>query len=166
MLSPRTRASKTAANGSTPGATTAGHSPKAARRCCDFPSRPALCMDTPAASYGLAGTEYTFYMNPRVAESYTDAFILRVAEEYFPRVGRPWHEHAFMTGTDTYLGEPMVNVPTVWGYSGSGVHTHHNSEDTPDRVDPRSLGDITAVNAAFLYYLANAGAPEARWLAE
>ena len=129
-------------------------------------TKAALCMDTPAASYDLAGTEYTFYMNPRIAASYTDAFILRVAEEYFARVARPWHEHPFMTGTDTYLGEPMVNVPTVWGYSGSGVQTHHNSEDTPDRVDPRSLRDITVVNAAFLYYLANAGAPEAMWLAE
>jgi Zn-dependent M28 family amino/carboxypeptidase len=43
----------------------------------------ALCMDTPAASYDLAGTEYTFYMNPRVAETYTDAFILRVARSTF-----------------------------------------------------------------------------------
>jgi len=126
----------------------------------------ALCMDTPAASYDLAGTEYTFYMNPHVAKSYTDAFILRVAQEYFPQVHRPWHEHAFMSGTDTYLSEPTVNVPTVWGYSGSGVETHHNSEDTPDRVDPRSLRDIATVNAAYLYYLANAGEPEAMWLAE
>ena len=126
----------------------------------------ALCMDTPAASYDLAGTEYTFYMNPHVAKSYTDAFVLRVAAEYFPQVHRPWHEHAFMSGTDTYLSEPTVNVPTVWGYSGSGVETHHNSEDTPDRVDPRSLRDIATVNAAYLYYLANAGEPEAMWLAE
>jgi Peptidase family M28 len=126
----------------------------------------ALCMDTPAASYDLAGTEYTFYMNPHVAKSYTDAFILHLAEEYFPQVHRPWHEHAFMSGTDTYLSEPTVDVPTVWGYSGSGVETHHNSEDTPDRVDPRSLRDIATVNAAYLYYLANAGEPEAMWLAE
>ncbi len=126
----------------------------------------ALCMDTPAASYDLAGTEYTFYMNPHVAKSYTDALILRVAQEYFPLVHRPWHEHEFMAGTDTYLSEPTVNVPTVWGYSGSGVETHHNSEDTPDRVDPRSLRDIATVNAAFLYYLANAEEPEAMWLAE
>jgi peptidase M28-like protein len=126
----------------------------------------ALCMDTPAASYDLAGTEYTFYMNPHVTKSYTDAFILRVAQEYFPLVHRPWHEHEFMAGTDTYLSEPTVNVPTVWGYSGSGVETHHNSEDTPDRVDPRSLRDIATVNAAFLYYLANAEEPEAMWLAE
>ena len=126
----------------------------------------ALTMDTPAGSYDLAGTEYTFYMNPHVAKSYTDAFILRVAQEYFPQVHRPWHEHAFMSGTDTYLSEPTVNVPTVWGYSGSGVETHHNSEDTPDRVDPRSLRDIATVNAAYLYYLANAGEPEAMWLAD
>jgi hypothetical protein len=126
----------------------------------------ALCMDTPAASYDLAGTEYTFYMNPHIAKSYTDAFILRVAAEYFPQVHRPWHEHAFMSGTDTYLSEPTVNVPTVWGYSSSGVETHHNSEDTPDRVDPRSLRDIATVNAAYLYYLANADEPEAMWLAE
>ncbi|HVH72347.1 MAG TPA: M28 family peptidase, partial [Candidatus Dormibacteraeota bacterium] len=86
----------------------------------------ALCMDTPAASYDLAGTEYTFYMNPHAAKSYTDAFILRIAQEYFSQVHRPWHEHQSMSGTDTYLSEPMINVPTVWAYSGSGVETHHN----------------------------------------
>jgi hypothetical protein len=59
----------------------------------------------------------------------------------------------------------MVGVPTVWGYSGSGVETHHNSEDTPDRVDPRSLRDISVIDAAFLYFVANAGEPEALWLA-
>src|SRR2546429_208154 len=71
-----------------------------------------------------------------------------------------------MSGTDTYLSEPMINVPTVWAYSGSGVETHHNSEDTPDRVDSRSLRDVATVNAAYLYYLANASEPEAMWLAE
>jgi hypothetical protein len=125
----------------------------------------ALCVDTPAASYDLAGTEYTFYMNPHVAKDFTDAFILKVASSYFPKVGRPWHEKPFMTGTDTYLAEPMVGIPTVWSYSGSGVETHHNSEDTPDRVDARSLRDISSVTAAFLYYIANAGEEEAVWLA-
>jgi len=126
----------------------------------------AMCVDTPAASYDLAGTEYTFYMNPHVAKDFTDAFILKVAASYFPKVRRPWHEKEFTTGTDTYMAEPMVGIPTVWGYSGSGVETHHNSEDTPDRVDSRSLRDITIITAAFLYYIANADETEARWLAQ
>src|SRR4051812_29027420 len=121
----------------------------------------AMCVDTPAASYDLAGTEYTFYMNPHVAKDFTDAFILKVASDYLPKVKRPWHEKEFTTGTDTYMAEPMVGVPTVWGYSGSGVESHHNSEDTPDRVDDRSLRDISVIDAAFLYFIANAGEPEA-----
>lgn len=126
----------------------------------------AMCVDTPAASYELAGTEYTFHMNPHVASSFVDAFILRLAAEYFPKVNRPWHEKPFMTGTDTYISEPMVGIPTAWPYSGSGVETHHNSEDTPDRVDARSLRDLAVVNASYLYYLAAAAGPEAVWLAE
>jgi hypothetical protein len=136
------------------------HNPERIRRTVA-----AMCVDTPAASYDLPGTEYTFYMNPHVAKDFTDAFILDVAAEYLPKVGRPWHEKEFTTGTDTYLAEPMVGVPTVWGYSGSGVETHHNSEDTPDRVDERSLRDISVIDAAFLYFVANAGEPEALWLA-
>ncbi len=136
------------------------HNPERVRRTIA-----AMCVDTPAASYDLAGTEYTFYLNPHVAKDFTDAFILKVAGEYLPKVHRPWHERPFITGTDTYLAEPMVGIPTVWGYSGSGVETHHNSEDTPDRVDERSLRDISVIDASFLYFLANAGEPEALWLA-
>ncbi len=126
----------------------------------------AMCVDTPAASYDLAGTEYTFYMNPHVSKDFTDGFILKVATAHLASVKRPWHEKEFTTGTDTYMAEPMVGVPTVWGYSGSGVETHHNSEDTPDRVDARSLRDISIIDAAFLYFVANAGEPEAVWLAQ
>ncbi|MBL8179752.1 MAG: DUF4910 domain-containing protein [Bryobacterales bacterium] len=125
----------------------------------------ALCLDTPAAAYELAGTEYSFYMNPHVAKDFTDALILKVAGSYLAKVRRPWHERDFATGTDTYMAEPMIGIPTVWAYSGSGVETHHNSEDTPDRVDARSLRDITIIGAAFLYYIANAGEEEAKWLA-
>jgi len=126
----------------------------------------AMCVDTPAAPYNLAGTEYTFYMNPHVAKSYTDAFVLHVAELYLSKVERPWHWHEFMSGTDTYLAEPTVGIPTVWPYSGTGIVSHHNSEDKADQVDPRSLRDLAILNATYLYYLANAGEREATWLAE
>ena len=126
----------------------------------------AWCLDTPAGKYDMQGTEYTFYMNPEVASSYTDAFVLKVADDYFSSVHRLWHEHPYLTGTDSYLGDPTIGVPTEWAYSGSGVDTHHNSEDTPGRVDSRSLRDISIVSAAYLYYLANAEAPQAVWLAD
>jgi hypothetical protein len=126
----------------------------------------AMTVDTPAAPYDLAGTEFTFYMNPHVAKSYVDAFVLHVAELYFPKIDRPWHWHEYMTGTDTYLSEPGIGVPTVWPYSGTGVVTHHNSEDTPDKVDSRSLRDLAIVNATYLYTLASAGDRDLLWLAE
>ena len=126
----------------------------------------ALCLDTPAAAYELPGTEYTIYLNPHVAKSYVDAFALRLAGLYFGGIGRPWHWKEYMTGTDTYMGEPMIGIPTVWPYSGSGIQTHHNSEDTPDRVDARSLRDISILTAAFTYYIASAGEAQGAWLAE
>lgn len=125
----------------------------------------AMCVDTPAAAFELKGTEYTFYMNPHSGAAYTDGLIQEIARQYFPRVGRPWHWKPFMPGTDSYLGEPSVGIPTTWSYSGTGVETHHNSEDTPDRVDARSLRDLIIVNAAFLYTMAAAGETEAPWLA-
>ena len=126
----------------------------------------AMNIDTPAAAYELPGTEYTFYLNPDVAKSYVDAFVLRVAREYFASVSRPWHWHAYASA-DTFMGEPMIGIPTVWPYSGkSGIETHHNSEDTPKRVDERSLRDLSTVAAAYAYTLAAAGEARARWLAE
>lgn len=136
----------------------------------------AICLDTPAEKYDLLGSIYTFFMNPGVASSYTDAFILKVADEYLsrlklpqeyiPGIHRPWHWHAFGTGTDSFLGDPTIGVPTVWAYSGNDVHTpHHSSADTPDKVDPRSLRDLSTITAAYLYYIANAGEPQALGLA-
>ncbi|MBK9169908.1 MAG: DUF4910 domain-containing protein [Bryobacterales bacterium] len=128
----------------------------------------AMTIDTPAGSYDLPGTEYTFYLNPHVATSYVDALVLKVAEDVLSRrtPARPFHWKDFMPGTDSFLGEPMIGIPTVWPYSGSGVHSHHNSADTPDTVDPRSLRDLTVITAAYLYVIANAGPEDARWLAE
>jgi hypothetical protein len=126
----------------------------------------AFCMDTPAAAYEAKGTEYTFYLNPQSATSFVDAFTMKLAEEYFARVNRSWHSKPFMPGTDTFLADPMIGIPTVWPYSGTGVHTHHNSADKPETVDPRSLRDLAIIDAAFLYFLAHATEQEAPWLIE
>jgi hypothetical protein len=125
----------------------------------------AMTVDTPAASYNLSGTEYTFYLNPHVAMSYTDALIKRVADAALSG-NRIWHWKEQMPGTDSYLGEPTVNVPTVWSYSGTGIETHHNSEDKPEDVDERSLHDLVTVLASYLYFNASAGEAQTPWLAE
>jgi len=128
----------------------------------------AIAVDTPAASYDLAGTEYTFHLNPHVARSYVDALILRVASAHLSTLSppRPWHWREHRAGTDSFLGDPTIGVPTVWPYSGTGVNTHHNSEDKPETVDPRSLRDLAVITATYLYFIAAAGEPEVRWLAE
>ena len=125
----------------------------------------AMTVDTPAASYDLAGTEYTLYMNPQVAMSYTDALVLRVAEACLPPA-RPRHMQEHTPGTDSYLGEPTIGVPDVWPYSGTGVITHHNSADKPDTVDPRSLHDLISIIATYLYFNATAGEAHVAWLAQ
>lgn len=124
----------------------------------------AITVDTPAASYDLAGTEYTAYKNPHVAKSWTDVLIQRIARAVLPRF-RPFRTAEHETGTDAYLGDPTVGVPNVWLYSGTGTVTHHNSADVPATVDLRSLGDLTAIVAAYLYVAANAGESDVPWLA-
>jgi len=51
-------------------------------------------------------------------------------------------------------------------HGGYGVLAHHNSHDTPDTVDPKSLRDMMVMNAAYTYFLAAAGPAEKRWMAE
>src|SRR5262249_18434944 len=65
-----------------------------------------------------------------------------------------------------YLGDPSIGVPTVMPHGGYGVLAHHNSHDTPATVDPKSLRDLMVMNAAYTYFIASAGPPETRWLAE
>jgi hypothetical protein len=124
----------------------------------------AMAVDTPAGPYEMPGTEYTFHLNPHAAAAFTDTLALKAAEaQLAPR--RAWHVKEHTTGTDAYLGDPMVGVPVVWPYSGTGVHSHHNSEDRPETVDARSLRDLTVITAAYLYFAATAGEADARWLA-
>jgi hypothetical protein len=84
-----------------------------------------------------------------------DPFVLAVAETYYSG-HRAWHVAEYETGTDSYLSDPMIGVPTIWPYSGTGIHTHHNSEDRPETIDERSLSDLTIIGATYLYTLAEA----------
>src|SRR5688572_7379499 len=111
-------------------------------------------------------TEYTWIVNSHSSKSYVDALTLRLAEEYFPSVGRPWRWMEHRSTTDNFLGDPTIGIPTVMPYGGYGILAHHNSGDTPATVDPRSMRDMMVMNAAYTYFIASAGPAEKRWLAE
>jgi hypothetical protein len=125
-----------------------------------------MCIDSPAGLQNLAGTEYTWILNPHSAKSYVDAFVLRLAAEYYPMVGRPWRSQEHRSSTDNYLGDPSIGIPTVMPHGGYGVLAHHNSADTPATVDPKSLRDLIVMNAAYTYFLAAAGPAEKAWMTE
>ena len=131
----------------------------------------AMCIDTPAGWQYLAGTQFSWSMNPQSASSFVDAFTVRLAAEYFPMVGRPysWTEYnhgAYYGGTDDDLGESMIGIPTTSPQSGHGIPAHHTSFDTPAQVDPKSLRDLAVMNAAYTYLLASAGPEQMHWMAE
>jgi hypothetical protein len=126
----------------------------------------AMNIDSPAGLQHLAGTEHTWILNPHSATSYVDAFTLRLAEEYYPSVGRPWLSSPHRSSTDNHLGDPTIGIPTVMPHGGYGVLAHHNSGDTPATVDSRSMRDLMVMNAAFTYFLASAGPAEKRWMAD
>jgi hypothetical protein len=92
--------------------------------------------------------------------------VLRLAEEYYPSVGRTFGSSEHRSGTDNYLGDPTIGIPTVLPRGGYGVLSHHNSHDRPEMVDPKSLRDMAIINAAYTYFIASAGPAEKRWLAE
>jgi hypothetical protein len=125
-----------------------------------------MCIDSPAGLQTLAGTEHTWILNPHSAKSYVDALTLRLAEEYYAMLGRQWSSIEHRSSTDNYLGDPTIGIPTVMPRGGYGVLAHHNSHDTPDTVDPKSLRDLIVMNAAYTYFLASAGPAEKRWMAE
>ncbi len=126
----------------------------------------ALHMDVAAGNNDVLGA-YSFGMTPDVSRSYHDALIIRVAENYYAGSrGRLPRWSPYSPTSDTYPSDPMIGVPTVAARGSSGsIPVHHNSEDTLDRVDPRSLRDLSAIAGAYLYYLASAGEAEIPWLA-
>ena len=128
----------------------------------------AIHLDVPAGNRDVLGA-YSFSADPDVSRSYQDALVMRVAETYYAGAGgrRMPQLLPYSPTSDSYLSDPMIGVPTIAVRGSSGaVAVHHNSEDTPGRVDPRSLEDLSSLVGAYLYYLACAGESEVPWLAD
>ncbi len=127
----------------------------------------AVCCDTATPNYDEATTLIGVYMNPNVCPSYTDAVFPEIVRLYLERYSqyRTFVVQPYSQGTDTYFCDPMIGVPTNWIYLSEGAHLHHNSMDTIDKIDPRTMRELSFINAAYLYVLANAGYDDSPWIA-
>jgi Peptidase family M28 len=127
----------------------------------------ALCLDTAAGHYDQTDG-FTFDLNPDVSRSYQDALIMQVANAYYAGIPRRFPRWApYRARTDAYLSDPLIGVPTIAPVGSPGaVNVHHNSADTLDKVGQRSVRDLSAVIAGFLYSLASAGDHDVPWLAQ
>ncbi len=82
--------------------------------------------------------------------------------------GFPLFRHAitpFSGGSDHYIfSDPSVGVPMPMIMQWPDKF-YHTTADTLDKVDPAMLDKVCLLSAAYVYWLAGAGEPEARWLA-
>lgn len=71
----------------------------------------------------------------------------------------------FNAGSDHYIfSDPSVGVPMPM-IGQWPDRFYHTSADTPDRTSPRMLERVATLTAVYGYWLAQAGATEAHWLA-
>ncbi|MFC1528954.1 hypothetical protein ACFL5B_03505, partial [Candidatus Latescibacterota bacterium] len=118
-----------------------------------------VCCDTPAENFDLSLMAVSISMNFNACPSYTDALFPEVARRFHDRYApnKLWEIRPFSSGLDNFFGDPMIGVPLNAISLNKGGHLHHNSMDTIEKVDPRSLRVLSIINAVYLYYLADAG---------
>ena len=128
----------------------------------------AVCCDTPAADFDASTTQCSVAMNFNACPSFTDALYPEVVGRYHELFAptKRFSVIPFATGLDNFFGDPMIGVPLNAISMNNGGHLHHNNMDTIDKVDPRTLQMISAMNAAYLYCLANAGEDDVPYLAD
>ena len=119
----------------------------------------AICCDTPAQDFDASITAFRVTKNFNACPSFTDALYPDVIGKYHRRYApdKQWKQIPFASGLDNFFGDPAIGVPLNAITTDNGAHLHHNSMDTIDKVDPRTLKAICVINACYYYFLANAG---------
>ena len=103
---------------------------------------------------------------PDSAPSFTDVLIERLIRELVAERDPlfRWRTGPYMI-CDNILSDPAIGVPTP-ALISLPDRFYHSSLDTPDKVSPEGLAKTGLAITTYLYFLANAGPQEARWLAE
>ncbi len=121
-----------------------------------------LNLDMVGADQAQTGGQWELVDLPLAGASFADHLLAWLREPFLDGVRHT--ETTFSAGSDHYiLSDPTVGIP-----SPMLIHWpdkfYHTSEDTPEKVSPDSLARSGALAAVYAYWLAGAGAAEAKWL--
>ena len=132
-----------------------------------------LCADSFAENFGVCGGEVVLYLAPETNASFIDGLwqtlLAAMAQEPVTRFTDdnyaifPWHTEPFF-GNDAFISHGFFDVPTPQVSAWPDKHYHSNM-DRPEDINEASLSRMGALAGTYLYLLATAEAPEARWLA-
>ncbi|HID55085.1 TPA: DUF4910 domain-containing protein [Candidatus Poribacteria bacterium] len=118
----------------------------------------AINVDGGAGDYDSTDSNLTVYLDPLCCRSPVDGAVAWIARIFYDEIVRRPDKlkfHRYTLAGDNFLCEPLIGVPNPWFEMGDGGEYWHNSEDTPDKVDPRSLKDLASLTAGAAYILAS-----------
>ena len=146
-----------------------------ARHEDDIPNLVAgLNLDMVGADQNQTGSVLLLIRPPEASASFAPDLLGRLRElvyddaASFDGMGNySLHRYAttdFTGGSDHYIfSDPTVGVPMPMLIQWPDKF-YHTSADTLDKVDPDSLARVSAIAAAYAYFIASAGQAEVTWL--
>lgn len=134
-----------------------------------------LNLDMVGQDQAQCGSSFLLERPPDALPSFAADLLARLREMLFPEVkthtqlgGYPLFRHAlipFSGGSDHYIfSDPSVAVPMPMLIQWPDRY-YHTTADTLDKVDLAMLDRVCVLAATYVYWLAQAGETEARWLA-
>lgn len=130
-----------------------------------------LCADSMAQDFTRCGGEMVLFLSPEQNGSFIDGLVQTLLDAVVAEpVNRfttanyasySWHAEPFF-GNDAFVSDGFFDIPSPQLSTWPDKYYHSNL-DRPEDIDDNSLGRVGALAGTYLYLLANAGAPEARW---
>ncbi|MBU7032485.1 MAG: DUF4910 domain-containing protein [Theionarchaea archaeon] len=135
----------------------------------------ALNLDMVGENQDLCNSPLLLERTPDAMPSFVNDVAELILEELTQEIGNlagtskyASFKHAvtpFSGGSDHFvLSDPSVGVPCPMIIHWPDLF-YHCSLDTPDKLDAMELDRVGLLTAAYAYFIASAGEPEARWLA-
>jgi len=125
-----------------------------------------LTLDCVGGRESLNQAPLDIWRNPHAAGCHTDvllsAIMKHLSDDETTLVN--WRAKGF-GGADNLIADPSIGIPCPALIECPYLH-YHSSTDTPDKLDPDKLAWVAKAAATYAWFIANAGAAEAGWLAQ